>query len=111
MWAIDQCDPATGQPLFQPRTGRAPTNARNAAHLPIGDFLYSVRHEFEDRKESMAERERYIVQKEVLGPLGRGAGGIGGAAPQSYLNLMSGSVFQQRRASMRQHQTCTESPG
>ena len=36
-------DPATGQPLFQPITGRPPAAQRNQAHMPVGDYLYGLK--------------------------------------------------------------------
>ena len=36
-------DPATGRPLFQPATGRAPHYRRNQHGLPVGDYLYGMR--------------------------------------------------------------------
>ncbi|CAK4636712.1 hypothetical protein AeMF1_009816 [Aphanomyces euteiches] len=40
-------DPATGRPYFKPETGRAPQFARNDTGLPIGEFLYNSRREFD----------------------------------------------------------------
>jgi len=34
-------DEKTGQPLFKPKTGRAPKILRNDAKLPIGEYLYA----------------------------------------------------------------------
>eukprot|EP00976_Prorocentrum_cordatum_P082343 1184773-Prorocentrum_minimum.AAC.3 len=65
----------SAQELFRPKTGRAPQIRRNAASLPIGDFLYSMRHEFDDKKEFMAERiaaqlaEETQASKEQIGRL------------------------------------------
>lgn len=36
-------DPATGQPLFRPVTGRAPAQPRNHAGAPVGEYLYCMR--------------------------------------------------------------------
>jgi hypothetical protein len=37
-------DPVTGQPMFAPRTGRAPHGyKRNQGKLPVGDYLYALR--------------------------------------------------------------------
>lgn len=52
---LEERDATTGQPLFHPRTGRAPLFNRNAADLPIGDYLYASGLELEDEK----ERRRY----------------------------------------------------
>lgn len=38
-------DQSTGQPLFQPVTGRGPLFQRNASGLPIGDYLHSYSFE------------------------------------------------------------------
>jgi hypothetical protein len=56
-------------PLWKPRVGRAPTQPRNGAQLPIGDFLYSMRDEFNDKKEYSADRARMEVAKDVRSPL------------------------------------------
>eukprot|EP00936_MAST-01D_sp_MAST-1D-sp1_P001053 g1053.t1 len=50
-------DPQTGQRLFQPRVGRGPVFERNAAGLPIGEFLFSARHEFHDARSRIAKAE------------------------------------------------------
>jgi hypothetical protein len=35
-------DPQTGRPFFHPAiNSRAPVGRRNAAHLPVGEYLYS----------------------------------------------------------------------
>jgi hypothetical protein len=44
-------DEDTGQPLFHPRTGRAPLFNRNSADLPIGDYLYASGLEQQEEKE------------------------------------------------------------
>ncbi|DBA68546.1 TPA: hypothetical protein ACH3X2_013610 [Trebouxia sp. C0005] len=48
-------DPATGRPLFQPAIGRAPHHRRNQHGLPVGEYLYGMRFEFEDKKEYLNE--------------------------------------------------------
>ena len=50
-------DEKTGQPLYKPAVGRSPQYARNSANLEIGDFLYAMRHEFDDKKQLATERE------------------------------------------------------
>lgn len=47
---LQDWDDRTGQQLFHPRTGRAPLFNRNAADLPIGDYLYASGLEQEDEK-------------------------------------------------------------
>jgi len=61
MDAIEDRDITTGQPLFHPRTGRAPLFNRNAADLPIGDYLYASGLELEDEK----ARRRIEAEQEV----------------------------------------------
>lgn len=57
-------DPVTGERLFHPKTGRAPkTFTRNAGQLPVGEYLYSMRHEFEDKKEYLAQMEKQELEK------------------------------------------------
>lgn len=48
---LEAVDAATGQPLFHPRTGRAPYFNRNAADLPIGDYLYASALEQDEEKQ------------------------------------------------------------
>ncbi|KAL3139442.1 hypothetical protein ABBQ38_003772 [Trebouxia sp. C0009 RCD-2024] len=48
-------DPTTGRPFFQPAIGRAPHYRRNQKGLPVGDYLYGMRFEFEDKKEYLNE--------------------------------------------------------
>ncbi|KAK3241526.1 hypothetical protein CYMTET_48723 [Cymbomonas tetramitiformis] len=60
-----ETDASTGQKLFKPVTGRAPQFGRNNSALPIGEFLYSIRHEFDDKKEYIAERERQSIDTEA----------------------------------------------
>jgi hypothetical protein len=55
-------DVQTGQPLFHPRTGRAPLFNRNAADLPIGDYLYASGLELEDEK----ERRRFEAEQDMV---------------------------------------------
>ena len=43
-------DPKTGQKLFHPKIGRAPNFIRNAHNLPVHDFLFASRHEYDDKK-------------------------------------------------------------
>jgi hypothetical protein len=43
-------DKKTGQPLFQPVTGRGPIYERNTGGLPIGEYLFASRYEFDDIK-------------------------------------------------------------
>ena len=50
-------DLESGQELFKPRTGRAPAYERNRSKLPIGEYLYGLRYEFDDKKEFMMEKE------------------------------------------------------
>lgn len=47
------------------QVGRAPEQKRNNAQLPIGDFLYSIRNEFTDKKEYIADRARLEVAKDA----------------------------------------------
>ncbi|KAI5066253.1 hypothetical protein GOP47_0018877 [Adiantum capillus-veneris] len=50
-------DLSTGQVLFKPQTGRKPLCERNAAALPIGDFLYQQKFELENKKKTLAARD------------------------------------------------------
>ena len=43
-------DVNTGQKLFQPKVGRAPNFTRNIHGLPVHDFLFASRHEYNDKK-------------------------------------------------------------
>jgi hypothetical protein len=61
----EQYSPSTGAPLWKPKVGRAPQRKRNDAALPIGDFLYSIRNEFTDKKEYLADRARLEVAKDA----------------------------------------------
>ncbi|KAH7432578.1 hypothetical protein KP509_07G028800 [Ceratopteris richardii] len=51
---VDVC---TGQVLFRPQTGRKPLCERNAAALPIGDFLYQQKFELENKKKTLAAKD------------------------------------------------------
>ncbi|KAI3431406.1 hypothetical protein D9Q98_004459 [Chlorella vulgaris] len=42
-------DAATGQPLFRPKTHRAPQWERNPEGTPIGEYLYSIQAEWDER--------------------------------------------------------------
>ena len=44
----------TGREFFKPRTGRAPRFVRNSDDVPVWDYLYGMRYEFDDKKEFMA---------------------------------------------------------
>ncbi|MCO5607494.1 hypothetical protein L7F22_061690 [Adiantum nelumboides] len=50
-------DLSTDQVLFKPQTGRKPLCERNAAALPIGDFLYQQKFELENKKKTLAARD------------------------------------------------------
>ena len=47
-------DLSTGRELFKPQTGRAPRFIRNSDEVPVWDYLYGMRYEFDDKKEFMA---------------------------------------------------------
>ncbi|KAK9832637.1 hypothetical protein WJX81_006000 [Elliptochloris bilobata] len=47
-------DPATGRPLFVPATGRPPAHDRNRAGMPIGEYLYRMQAEVDDKKARLA---------------------------------------------------------
>ena len=53
-------DRKTGQKYFQPVVGRGPEFRRNAAQLPIGDYMYGMRYEFDDKKEFLHTMEEQI---------------------------------------------------
>ena len=57
-------DLESGQELFKPRTGRAPQYERNRSSLPIGDYLYGLRFEFDDKKEFMMEQEMRKIEED-----------------------------------------------
>eukprot|EP00879_Flechtneria_rotunda_P016181 GHRR01016925.1.p1 GENE.GHRR01016925.1~~GHRR01016925.1.p1 ORF type:complete len:770 (+),score=302.29 GHRR01016925.1:355-2664(+) len=48
-------DPTTGRKLFQPETGRAPIYTRNTSQLPVGEYLYSLKQQQEDKARAAAE--------------------------------------------------------
>ncbi|PRW39076.1 expressed ef-hand domain-containing isoform A [Chlorella sorokiniana] len=52
-------DPATGRPLFQPKTYRPPSYDRNPDGAPIGERLYSIKAEWDDKAARLRrEQER-----------------------------------------------------
>jgi len=54
-------DPQTGEPLFQPKVGRAPKVGRNNGGLPIGDYLYNQQYKIADSKRRLAENHQRSV--------------------------------------------------
>ncbi|KAJ4456378.1 hypothetical protein PAPYR_8418 [Paratrimastix pyriformis] len=56
-------DPETGQPLFQPRTGRPPNVMRQDPNLPVGERLFAARYEFQDAREHLREKERQMTHE------------------------------------------------
>ena len=56
--AADTVDGETGQKLFHPKVGRAPNFVRNAHGLPVHDFLFASRHEYNDKKRLLEAEER-----------------------------------------------------
>lgn len=58
-------DLESGQELFKPRTGRAPQYERNRSKLPIGEYLYGLRYEFDDKKEFMMEKEMRKIDEDA----------------------------------------------
>jgi len=65
---LEDRDVMTGQPLFHPRTGRAPMFQRNAADLPIGDYLYASGLEQEDEKMRRQLEHESLVEESVNRP-------------------------------------------
>ncbi|XRB13879.1 EF-hand domain-containing protein [Pseudoscourfieldia marina] len=57
-------DEKTGQPLYQPMVGRNPQFERNSARLDIGDFLYAMRYEFDDKKQYATEHELQKIDEQ-----------------------------------------------
>ncbi|CAM6056371.1 unnamed protein product [Sphagnum tenellum] len=58
-------DPNTGRKFFRPRTGRKPQNDRNPVHLPIGEFLYSLKSALDNKMESLAERDQKVKRDQA----------------------------------------------
>ena len=58
-------DATTGQRLFKPATGRGPVFERNRGGLPIGDYLYSMRYEFDDKKEYISELDKQKMKEDM----------------------------------------------
>ncbi|CAM6122475.1 unnamed protein product [Calypogeia fissa] len=58
-------DPATGQELFTPVTGRKPIYDRNTSDLPIGEFLYQLKDSMERKKQWLARRELQIRRNQA----------------------------------------------
>ena len=50
-------DPATGRRLFQPRTGRAPAFARHAPGQAVGEYLYKLQSERDEKARRRAAEE------------------------------------------------------
>lgn len=57
-------DPVTGKRLFHPETGRAPTGLRRAGDTPIGEHLYNLRQQL-DEKARAALDEQDRKQREI----------------------------------------------
>ncbi|KAL0209044.1 hypothetical protein P9112_011631 [Eukaryota sp. TZLM1-RC] len=55
-------DPATGQPLFTPITGRSPKKRRT--DLPIGDWLFMNKTDMDDIKSRLAQMDDEIVRNQ-----------------------------------------------
>ena len=53
-------DNETGQEFFKPKIGRKPHFQRNIAKLPIGNYLYGMRYEFDDKKEFLHTMDEQI---------------------------------------------------
>ncbi|KAJ7537510.1 hypothetical protein O6H91_11G008900 [Diphasiastrum complanatum] len=51
-------DATTGQILFKPMTGREPQFKRNTKSLPIGEFLYQMKHALDNKKHLLEERDK-----------------------------------------------------
>ena len=58
-------DEESGQRFFKPRIGRMPHFERNIAKLPIGNYLYGMRYEFDDKKEFLHEMDEQIRDEMV----------------------------------------------
>ncbi|GBF98697.1 hypothetical protein Rsub_11411 [Raphidocelis subcapitata] len=50
-------DPATGRTLFKPKTGRGPSFTRRAPEQPVGDYLFSLQHERDEKARARLEDE------------------------------------------------------
>ena len=59
----EEVDPVTGQRLFQPKVGRAPNFVRNVHGLPVHEFLFASRHEYQDRKRLLEASEMRRAQE------------------------------------------------
>lgn len=57
-------DPVTGKRLFHPETGRAPTGVRRAGDTPVGEYLYNLKQQ-QDEKARAALDEKERKQRET----------------------------------------------
>ena len=55
-------DEKTGQPFFRPKTGRAPNYDRNSQGLPVHEFLFASRHEYDDKIRLMAQEKKLKME-------------------------------------------------
>ncbi|KAL4440425.1 hypothetical protein ABPG75_003426 [Micractinium tetrahymenae] len=56
-------DPATGRPLFKPKTYRAPQWERNPEGAPIGEYLYSIKAEWDEKAARVREVQERRAQQ------------------------------------------------
>ncbi|KAL4431755.1 hypothetical protein ABPG77_002971 [Micractinium sp. CCAP 211/92] len=56
-------DPATGRLLFKPKTHRAPQWERNPEGAPIGEYLYSIKAEWDEKAARLREVQQRRAQK------------------------------------------------
>ncbi|KAG9402760.1 hypothetical protein AC1031_007362 [Aphanomyces cochlioides] len=76
-------DPATGRPYFKPETGRSPQFARNDTGLPIGEFLYNSRREFDQVHRQLRHAHMTSLKEE---------------RSQSFMSKASRTHLKQRKA-------------
>ena len=58
----EMVDPTSGRPLFEPSVGRGPAYERNPDALPVGDYLFDARHDFEDARERLLMEQEYEMK-------------------------------------------------
>lgn len=68
-------------PFFRPKIGRAPLNKRNNENLPVGDYLYRQRREYEEKKKALLEKSFSELEEKKRG----------------IYNTKSGEIFQQKK--------------
>lgn len=67
-------DPVTGKRLFHPETGRAPSGARKTGNASVGEYLYNLKQQQDEKaKAALEEQERKMREQAAKAKQSKGS--------------------------------------